>query len=271
MCQGYYRHSEGYTPEWPGMADFKGHIVHPQTWPKDLDYKGKKVVVIGSGATAATVIPAIAEDVEHVTMLQRSPTFFRAARNADDLADTLRRLEVDESWIHEIVRRKILHDQDVFTRRSFEEPEKVKNELLVGVRAHLGPDFDMATHFTPSYRPWRQRIAFVPDGDLFKGIRVGQGLGGDRRDRPLHREGHPPEVGPGARGRHRRHGDRLPPQRVGRHRLRDRRQAARFRRDRHLSRHDVHRRAQHGLGVRLFPRELDPARPTWSPTSSAAC
>jgi cation diffusion facilitator CzcD-associated flavoprotein CzcO len=107
-------------------------------------------------------------------MLQRSPTFFRAARNADDLADTLRRLEVDESWIHEIVRRKILHDQDVFTRRSFEEPEKVRNELLAGVRAHLGPDFDMATHFTPSYRPWRQRIAFVPDGDLFKGIRSGK-------------------------------------------------------------------------------------------------
>jgi cation diffusion facilitator CzcD-associated flavoprotein CzcO len=174
MCQGYYRHSEGYTPEWPGMADFKGRIVHPQSWPEDLDYKGKKIVVIGSGATAATLIPALAEDVEHVTMLQRSPTFFRAARNADDLADTLRRLEVDDSWIHEIVRRKILHDQDVFTRRSFEEPEKVKAELLAGVRAHLGPDFDMATHFTPSYRPWRQRIAFVPDGDLFKGISSGK-------------------------------------------------------------------------------------------------
>jgi cation diffusion facilitator CzcD-associated flavoprotein CzcO len=174
MCQGYYRHSEGYTPEWPGLADFKGRIVHPQTWPKDLDYEGKKVVVIGSGATAATLVPAIAEDVGHVTMLQRSPTFFRAARNADDLADTLRRLEVDENWIHEIVRRKILHDQDVFTRRSFEEPEKVKDELLAGVRAHLGPDFDVETHFTPTYRPWRQRIAFVPDGDLFQGIRSGK-------------------------------------------------------------------------------------------------
>jgi cation diffusion facilitator CzcD-associated flavoprotein CzcO len=174
MCQGYYRHSEGYTPEWPGMADFKGRIVHPQTWPKDLDYKGKKVVVIGSGATAATLIPAMADGVEHITMLQRSPTFFRAARNVDDLADTLRRLEVDPGWIHEIVRRKILHDQDVFTRRSFEEPEKVRDELLAGVRAHLGPDYDMAPHFTPRYRPWRQRIAFVPDGDLFQGIRSGK-------------------------------------------------------------------------------------------------
>ena len=174
MCQGYYRHSVGYTPEWPGMAEFEGRIVHPQTWPTDIDLSGKKVVVIGSGATAATLVPNIVEQCQHVTMLQRTPTFFRAARNADDLADTLRKLEVDESWIHEIVRRKILRDQDVFTRRSFEEPEKVRAELLDGVRAHLGPDYDMDTHFTPSYRPWRQRIAFVPDGDLFKGIRSGK-------------------------------------------------------------------------------------------------
>jgi cation diffusion facilitator CzcD-associated flavoprotein CzcO len=174
MCQGYYRHSEGYTPEWPGMADFKGRIVHPQTWPDDLDYKGKKVIVIGSGATAATVVPAIANDCEQVTLLQRSPTYFIPARNANDLADTLRQLEVDEAWIHEIVRRKILHDQAVFTRRSFEEPEKVRDELLAGVRAYLGPDYDIATHFTPRYRPWRQRIAFVPNGDLFQGIRAGK-------------------------------------------------------------------------------------------------
>jgi cation diffusion facilitator CzcD-associated flavoprotein CzcO len=174
MCQGYYRHSEGYTPEWPGMADYRGRIVHPQTWPDNLDYRGKKVVVIGSGATAATLIPAMAEDCAHVTMLQRSPTFFRAARNAIELADTLRQLEVDETWIHEIVRRKILFDQAVFTQRSFDEPEEVRDELLAGVRAHLGPDYDIATHFTPSYRPWRQRIAFVPDGDLFRGIRSGK-------------------------------------------------------------------------------------------------
>src|SRR5215471_3830129 len=174
MCQGYYRHSEGYTPEWEGMADFKGRIVHPQTWPDDLDYKGKRVVVIGSGATAATLIPAMADDCAHVTMLQRSPTYFIPARNANDLADQLRQLEVDESWIHEIVRRRILHDQSVFTRRSFEEPEKVRDELLAGVRAYLGPDYDIASHFTPSYRPWRQRIAFVPDGDLFRGIRKGK-------------------------------------------------------------------------------------------------
>ncbi|HET7881159.1 MAG TPA: NAD(P)/FAD-dependent oxidoreductase [Acetobacteraceae bacterium] len=174
MCQGYYRHSEGYTPHWEGMENYKGRIVHPQTWPEDLDYRDKTVVVIGSGATAATLIPAIADEVAHVTMLQRSPTYFRAARNADDLAELLRSLQIDETWIHEIVRRKILRDQDVFTRRTFEEPEVAKQELIAGVAAHLGADYDVATHFTPTYRPWRQRIAFVPDGDLFKGIRSGK-------------------------------------------------------------------------------------------------
>ena len=174
MCQGYYRHSEGYTPHWDGMESFKGRIVHPQTWPKDLDYRDKKVVVIGSGATAATLIPAIAADCDHVTMLQRSPTYYMAARNANELAETLRELQIDEAWIHEIVRRKILHDQAAFTRRTFEDPDTVKQELIAGVRAHLGPDYDVATHFTPTYRPWRQRLAFVPDGDLFQGIRSGK-------------------------------------------------------------------------------------------------
>jgi cation diffusion facilitator CzcD-associated flavoprotein CzcO len=174
MCQGYYRHSEGYMPHWDGMEKFEGNIVHPQTWPENLDYRGKKVVVIGSGATAATLIPAIAAECGHVTMLQRSPTYFRAARNADELAELLRELQIDETWIHEIVRRKILRDQDTFTRRTFEEPEVAKQELIAGVRAHLGTDYDVETHFTPTYRPWRQRIAFVPDGDLFKGIRSGK-------------------------------------------------------------------------------------------------
>jgi cation diffusion facilitator CzcD-associated flavoprotein CzcO len=174
MCQGYYRHSVGYTPEWDGMASFKGRIVHPQTWPEDLAYAGKRVVVIGSGATAATLVPAIANDCAHVTMLQRSPTYFRTGRNAIALAEELRELGIEEAWIHEIVRRKILHDQDVFTRRSFTEPEAVKRELLSAVKANLPPDYDVATHFTPSYRPWRQRIAFVPDADLFKGISSGK-------------------------------------------------------------------------------------------------
>jgi cation diffusion facilitator CzcD-associated flavoprotein CzcO len=174
MCQGYYRHSEGYTPEWKDMASFKGTIVHPQTWPENLDHKNKRVVVIGSGATAATLVPAIAAEVAHVTMLQRSPTFFITGRNAIVLAEQLRELQVSEEWIHENVRRQILHNQAVFTRRAFEEPETVKNELLSAVRAVLPEGYDVDTHFTPSYRPWRQRIAFVPDADLFKGIASGK-------------------------------------------------------------------------------------------------
>ncbi len=173
MCQGYYRHDQGYTPEWSGMADFKGRIVHPQTWPDDLDTAGRRVVVIGSGATAATLIPALADQCAHVTMLQRSPTWFRTGRNAIEIAEELRRLHVDEVWIHEIVRKKILYEQAVFTKRTFAEPDAVKQDLLAAVRGYLGEDYDIATHFTPTYRPWRQRIAFIPDGDLFQAIRKG--------------------------------------------------------------------------------------------------
>jgi cation diffusion facilitator CzcD-associated flavoprotein CzcO len=174
MCQGYYDHAQGFTPEWEGMDAFKGRIVHPQTWPEDLDYKGKRVIVIGSGATAATLVPAIAADCQHVTLLQRSPTYFIPGRNENELADELRKLQIDETWIHEIVRRKVLFDQNEFTRRSLEESDAVKDELLAGVREFLGPDFDVDKHFTPAYRPWQQRIAFVPDGDLFQGIASGK-------------------------------------------------------------------------------------------------
>lgn len=173
MCQGYYAHDQGYTPEWPGMDAYGGRIVHPQSWPADLDLAGKRVLVIGSGATAATVVPAIAGTCAHVTLLQRSPTYFIPGRNANDLATQLRQLQIDETWIHEIVRRKVLFDQAEFTRRSREEPEAVKQELLAGVAALLPEGYDVATHFTPRYRPWRQRIAFVPDGDLFQGVASG--------------------------------------------------------------------------------------------------
>jgi cation diffusion facilitator CzcD-associated flavoprotein CzcO len=174
MCQGYYRHAQGYTPQWKDMARFNGPIVHPQQWPEDLDYNDKRVVVIGSGATAATLIPAMAEDCAHITMLQRSPTYFRTGRNAIEIAEQLRQLQVDETWIHEITRRKILFEQDAFTRKTFEEPEAAKKDLLSAVEAYLGPDYDIKTHFTPRYRPWRQRIAFIPDGDLFQGIKSGK-------------------------------------------------------------------------------------------------
>jgi cation diffusion facilitator CzcD-associated flavoprotein CzcO len=174
MCQGYYRHSEGYTPKWEGTDRFQGQIVHPQTWPEDLDYVGKRVVVIGSGATAATLIPAMAPDCAHITMLQRSPTFFFCGRNVNDVADMLRELDIPEEWIHEIVRRKILLELGRITQLSVDHPDLVRKELLEGIRAILGPDFDIETHFNPRYRPWQQRIAFVPDGDLFEGIKSGK-------------------------------------------------------------------------------------------------
>ena len=174
MCQGYYDHKRPYTPEWDGMADFAGDIVHPQTWPDDIDYKGKRVVVIGSGATAATLIPAMADDAAHVTMLQRSPTYFAVRKNANELADQLRSLEIPEEWTHEIVRRQIVRDTAMIDIASKNAPDMVKAELFRMAREILGDDFDIDTHFTPSYRPWQQRLALIPDGDLFHAIAAGK-------------------------------------------------------------------------------------------------
>jgi cation diffusion facilitator CzcD-associated flavoprotein CzcO len=174
MCQGYYRHSKGYTPEWEGMEDFTGTIVHPQTWPDDLDYAGKNVVVIGSGATAATLIPAMAGEAGHVTMLQRSPTYFTTGRNVNELADTLRALEIDETWIHEIVRRQTLAEGDLITKMAFEDPEALKQMLFDGIKEIIDDEALIKEHFTPHYLPWRQRIAKVPDGDLFHAIARGE-------------------------------------------------------------------------------------------------
>lgn len=174
MCQGYYRHEEGYTPQWPGMSSYKGRIIHPQTWPDDLDLTDQRVLVIGSGATAATLIPAIADQCGHVTMLQRSPTYFVSRPNRNELADSLRELDIPEEWVHEIVRRRILHDSNVITQLSFDQPEFIRTELLNAARAELPEGFDIDTHFTPRYRPWQQRLALIPDGDMFAAIREGK-------------------------------------------------------------------------------------------------
>lgn len=174
MCQGYYRHSEGYTPTWPGLDKFKGHVIHPQGWPDSSDLAGKRVTVIGSGATAATLIPALADQCAHVTMLQRTPTFFATGRNADALADELRKLEVDEAWIHEIMRRKVVRDRADLIDRARANPEALKRQLIAGVKACLPEGYDVERHFTPPYKPLQQRVAFVPDGDLFKAICSGK-------------------------------------------------------------------------------------------------
>ncbi|KPF78496.1 FAD-containing monooxygenase EthA [alpha proteobacterium AAP81b] len=173
MAQGYYKHRKGYWPNWPGMADFKGPIVHTEEWDESIDYAGSQVVVIGSGATTATVVPEMAKTAAKVTIVQRSPTYFFPAPNVDETADMLRTLGVDETWVHEIARRKKNFDQHDIVRRCNEEPEAVRAELLGAVEALLPQGVDMK-HFTPSYRPWRQRLAFVPDGDLFAAMRDGK-------------------------------------------------------------------------------------------------
>ena len=218
MCQGYYRHEKGYTPDWPGMDDFDGEIVHPQTWPSDIDLSGKQVLVIGSGATAATLVPAIADECEHVTMLQRSPTYFVSRPNVNEVADMLRDLDIPEEWTHEIVRRKALQDQAEITQLSFEDPEMVRNELLNGV----APSCPRATTSTPTSRrstgPWQQRLAMVPDGDLFKGISSGKASVVTDEIETFNDTGILTKSGRAARRRRDRHGDRLRPERARRHR-----------------------------------------------------
>jgi len=173
MCQGYYNHARPYQPRWEGTDRFEGLIVHPQQWPDDLDLAGKRVVVIGSGATAATLIPAIAGTAEHVTMLQRSPTYFFAPPTTHELAVTLRALDVPAEWTHEILRRQYIMQTDMLARMSQEAPDELHAFLLESIRPHLPEGFDVAKHFTPRYRPWQQRIAIVPDGDLFAALRAG--------------------------------------------------------------------------------------------------
>jgi len=174
MCQGYYRHGKGYTPQWEGFEDFRGQVLHPQEWPSDVDLRDKKIVVIGSGATAATLIPAIADEAAHVTMLQRSPTYFMTRQNTNDLANTLRELDISPEWTHEIVRRQIFKMTEEMRAAVNGNPEQLRKMLIDGVRAQLPEGFDVDKHFTPAYRPWQQRLALLPNGDLFEAIKQGK-------------------------------------------------------------------------------------------------
>ncbi len=174
MCQGYYDHEQPYIPDWKGMDDYEGLFIHAQVWDPNIDYTGKKVLVIGSGATAATVIPAFAETAEHVTMLQRSPTYFFCSENRNELADRLREIGIDEPTVHRVVRAQINHDHDVMQKRCLTEPDVVFDELKALVRQYAGEDFEFEPHFTPKYRPWQQRLAFCPEGDVFKAAADGK-------------------------------------------------------------------------------------------------
>jgi monooxygenase len=173
MCSGYYRYSEGYTPAFVGWERFKGRIVHPQKWSDDVDYVGKRVVVIGSGATAVTLVPAMAEHAAHVTMLQRSPTYVISMPGKDRIANFLRRV-LPLKLAYGMTRWKNVLFGMLFFKLSRSRPQLIKNMLLKGVRKELGPEYDIDTHFTPTYNPWDQRLCLVPDADFFNAIKSGK-------------------------------------------------------------------------------------------------
>ena len=172
LCTGYYEYEQGYTPDWPGFDDYKGTIIHPQKWPEGLDYTGKKVLVIGSGATAVSLVPAMAEAAKHVTMLQRSPTYIVTMPSQDKIADLFRSL-LPAKAAYAVSRWKNIIRQAVFYAGSKKYPNAMKRLIAKGVRNELGDD-ELKKHFTPKYDPWDQRLCVVPDSDLFEAMRSGK-------------------------------------------------------------------------------------------------
>lgn len=172
LCTGYYDYDAGYTPEWPGFEKYKGTIVHPQKWPEDLEYGGKNVLVIGSGATAVTVVPAMAKKAEHVAMLQRSPTYVVAMPEQDKIANSLRAV-LPAKAAYALTRWKNITRQMFFYTLSRKRPAVMKWMIARGVTRELGQEY-AEKHFTPKYNPWDQRLCLVPDADLFASIRTGR-------------------------------------------------------------------------------------------------
>jgi cation diffusion facilitator CzcD-associated flavoprotein CzcO len=172
-CAGYYRYTAGYTPEFPGIDRFTGRLVHPQAWPEDLDYAGKHVVIIGSGATAVTLLPAIAKTAAHVVMLQRSPTYVVSLPERDAIANWLRRV-LPLSWAYRLSRWKNIAYMMYVYQLAQCYPTLVKTGIIRKAQKELGSGYDVATHFTPRYNPWEQRLCVVPDGDMFHAIRTGR-------------------------------------------------------------------------------------------------
>jgi monooxygenase len=173
MCCGYYSYAQGHRPQFAGEADYRGIVVEPQFWPERLDYAGKRVVVIGSGATAVTLVPEIAKDAARVTMLQRSPTYVVTRASEDRLAQWLRR-HLPIRAAYDLTRWKNVLLGIFLYQLARRRPEKMKQRIVAMAREQIGPDFDVDAHFTPRYRPWDQRMCLVPDGDLFRQIRAGR-------------------------------------------------------------------------------------------------
>lgn len=172
MCPGYYRYDEGHTPDFAGSDTFKGHIVHPQHWPADLEYAGKQVVVIGSGATAVSMTPVLAKEASHVVMLQRTPTYLMSRPEASRLWQFMRN-RVPASIAFAISRWWNQKMSGLLYQRSRSSPDRVKRFLLGGIRKELGPDYNIEKHFSPDYNPWDQRLCLVRNGDLFAAMRAG--------------------------------------------------------------------------------------------------
>ncbi len=173
MCSGYYDYDEGYTPDFEGIGDFNGTVIHPQHWPEDLDYSGKRVVVIGSGATAVTLVPEMADAAAHVTMLQRSPTYI-VARPSDGAFNNRLRQFLPDKVAYGMTRWLAVLLGMYFYRFCRSQPERARQFVLKGVREQLGPDFDIEKHFTPTYNPWEQRLCLAPDGDFFEALKGGK-------------------------------------------------------------------------------------------------
>jgi monooxygenase len=173
MCSGYYRYDEGYTPDFPGLEDFTGQVVHPQHWPEDLDYAGRRVVVIGSGATAVTLVPSMSETAAHVTMLQRSPSYVVSLPAEDRMASALRR-RLPSMVAYQTVRAKNVALMTLSYQLSRRYPKAAKALIRRGIAQQLPVEFDIDTHFKPLYDPWDQRLCVCPDGDLFKAVSSGR-------------------------------------------------------------------------------------------------
>ncbi len=208
-CSGYYDYAGGYTPEFAGRDDFRGKIVHPQFWPEDLDTSGKTVVVIGSGATAVTLVPAIAKDAAHVTMLQRSPSYVASRPAEDAFANKLRRY-LPAKLAYSLIRWRNVSLQLFLFNMARSKPAKFKAQLIGLVSKELGADYDVATHFTPKYNPWDQRLCLVPDFGPFRGAEIRPRRSRHRHDRALHRNRPETDLRPRTAGRHR--GDRHRPE-----------------------------------------------------------
>jgi monooxygenase len=173
MCSGYYNYDQGYTPAFEGLEDFKGQIIHPQFWPERLKYSGKHVTVIGSGATAVTIVPEIAKEAAEVVMLQRSPTYMASSPSEDKAANWLKK-KLPGLASYRIIRWRNVLMGMIFFNWSRKRPEQIKKYLIKRVKKELGPDFDVEKHFTPRYNPWDQRICLVTNGDLFSSIKSGK-------------------------------------------------------------------------------------------------